>query len=459
MTTVQTPALDLDALRAACPGGVVTPTDETWDAERVAFNITVDQQPAVVALPASAEEVAAVVAYARDNDLRVVPQTTGHNAAPLGSLQDAVLLKTSNLRFVELDTERRIARVGGGTRWEDVTGPASEQGMAVLHGSSPDVGIAGYSLGGGMGWYARKHGLQCNHVTAVEVVTGDGTLVRATADEHPDLFWALRGGGGSFGVVTALEFELFPVEQVYAGALFFPWERASEVLKTWHGLLGELPEEMTSVAASCRCRPCPTCPSRCAAAGSWWSRRPTWAIPPRQIACSSRCATWTPRSTRSRPSRPSGSPSCTWIRARRCRRQRPRADHRAGRGTIDEIVALTGAESTSPLVSFELRHTGGALGREEDHHGARASLPGSLAMFAVGIAFDAAAAQAIEERVDALLGVLAPYAAGHYPNFVETAFATDTAFGEERWERLRRIKAEYDPTDAVRGNHAVTPAD
>ena len=124
-------------------------------------------------------------------------------------------------------------RVGAGVKWDRVAPRLSAHGLAGLHGSSPDVGIAGYSLGGGMGWLARKYGLQTNAVTALELVTADGELVRTDAEHHPDLFWALRGGGGNFGVVTAIEFAVHPVDELYAGALFFPFERASEVLHTW----------------------------------------------------------------------------------------------------------------------------------------------------------------------------------------------------------------------------------
>ena len=139
-------------------------------------------------------------------------------------------------------------RVGAGVKWEKVAPQLSDHGLAGLHGSSPDVGIAGYSLGGGMGWLARKYGLQTNSVTAIELVTADGEFRRVTAENEPDLFWALRGGGGNFGVVTAIEFAVYPVEELYAGALFFPFERAAEVLHTWRELLPTFPDELMTWA-------------------------------------------------------------------------------------------------------------------------------------------------------------------------------------------------------------------
>jgi FAD/FMN-containing dehydrogenase len=438
------------------PVRFLTAGDEGWDAARLAFNITIDQQPAAIAEPSSPEEVAEVIAYATERGLRVVPQTTGHNAAPLGSIEDAVLVKTTNMRWVELDAERRIARVGGGARWEDVIEPAAELGLAALHGSSPDVGIVGYSLGGGMGWYARKHGLQCNHVTAVELVTADGRQVRASADENPDLFWALRGGGGNFGVVTALEFELFPVEEVYAGALFFPWERAAEVLKAWHGLLDAMPEDMTSVGRILQVPPIPDVPEPLRGRGFVVVEATTLGTQEEADAVLRPLRDLGPEIDTFAVQPPSGIAEL---------HMDPRSPvpygsghvstTRLDEGAIDELVALTGAESSSPFVSFELRHLEGALGRSGEDHGARDRLPGSLVMFAVGMAFDAAAAQALEERVGQLEDVLAPYSAGHYANFVETQFAFAETFGAERWERLQRVKAEYDPQGAMRANHAI----
>ena len=132
-------------------------------------------------------------------------------------------------------------------KWEDVLPRASELGLAALHGSTPDVSVVGYTLGGGVGWYARSHGLSANNVVAIELVTADGELRRVDHEHDPELFWALRGGGGNFGVVTAIEIRLFPIAEVYAGVLFFPWERTSEVLHAWKAWLPSVPDELTSV--------------------------------------------------------------------------------------------------------------------------------------------------------------------------------------------------------------------
>src|SRR4051812_16627681 len=204
-------------------GRVVRSGDADWDMARQAFNLTVDQRPAAIAFPVDATDIATAVDYARDAGLRVAPQRTGHNAAPLGALEDVLLVRTDALQGVEIDARQRRARVNAGAKWEDVVPAASDLGLAALHGSTGDVSVVGYSLGGGLGWYARQHGLAANSVTAVELVTADGEHVRADRDNEPELFWALRGGAGNFGVVTALEFDLFEQPLDYAGVLFFPW--------------------------------------------------------------------------------------------------------------------------------------------------------------------------------------------------------------------------------------------
>src|SRR5687767_10118689 len=203
MNDAQTP--DVSALRARMTGHAVTPADPEWDVARQAWNLAVDQRPAIVALPESADDVVAVVRYARAHGLRIAAQGTGHNAGPLGPLDGTVLVKTSRMRGVTVDPDARTVRVDAGVLWQEATNAAAEHGLAALAGSSPDVGVVGYSLGGGISWLARKHGIGANQVTAIELVTADGRFVRADAENEPDLFWALRGGGGAFGVVTAIE--------------------------------------------------------------------------------------------------------------------------------------------------------------------------------------------------------------------------------------------------------------
>ena len=252
--------VDADELRSRVQGAVVAPGDAAWDEARQAWNLRVDQRPALVALPESAADVVAIVDFAREQGLRVAPQGTGHNASAIATLERTILLKTSALREVEIDAPRRRARVGAGALWAEVTGPASEHGLAPLAGSSPDVGVVGYTLGGGLSWLSRRHGLAANSVLAIEIVTADGRLVRCDRDHEPELFWALRGGGGSFGVVTAIEFVLYPAPQVYAGALLWPWERASEVLKAYVEWCRTAPDAISTSARILQVPPLPDIP-------------------------------------------------------------------------------------------------------------------------------------------------------------------------------------------------------
>ena len=250
----------IDALRARIAGDVVVPGDETWDIVRQAWNLAADQQPAAIALPESAQDVVEVVNYARTNGLRVAGQGTGHGAGPIQSLEGTVLVKTCRMRAVEIDPLGRSARAEAGAIWTDVTEPAAEHGLVALHGSSPDVGVVGYTLGGGMGWLARSHGLAANSVTAIEVVTYDGQHLRTHHEADAELFWALRGGGGSFGIVTAIEFGLFRLTEVYGGWLMFPIERAAEVLHAWREWTQTVPNEVTRSGRILQLPPLPQIP-------------------------------------------------------------------------------------------------------------------------------------------------------------------------------------------------------
>src|ERR1700759_4854380 len=198
-----------------------------YEANRGAFNVLLSQDPAGIVTPRGARDVVEAVAYAKAEGLRIGAQRTGHSAEPLGDLGDTLLLRTAGMSQVSIDADRRVARVGAGALWGDLVPRASDMGLAAAHGSSPTVGIVGYSLGGGVGWYGRKHGLQCNLVTAIELVDAEGEERRVDADNDPELFWAMRGAAGDFGIVTALEFELLRIDEVFAGALFFPIERTS----------------------------------------------------------------------------------------------------------------------------------------------------------------------------------------------------------------------------------------
>ncbi|MFD2093068.1 FAD-binding oxidoreductase [Blastococcus deserti] len=236
-----------EALRGLCGGSVQLPGDPAYDMARSPWNLQMRDHPAAVAYPAFPDEVAEVLRAAAAAGLKVAPQGTGHGAPPLeGRLADAVLLRTSAMTELDVDPDRRTVRAGAGVLWGDLTDIVGRHGLAARHPSSPDVGVVGYTLGGGIGWYARKLGLQCNAVSAVELVLADGTFVRATADRDAELFWALRGGAAPLGVVTAMEFEVFPLATVVAGHLSWDWTAVERVLPAWVAWCADAPEEATT---------------------------------------------------------------------------------------------------------------------------------------------------------------------------------------------------------------------
>ena len=447
-------------LSAQMTGRVVIPPDPDWDAARQVFNLALDIRPAAVVLPRDVDDVVAAVDYARAHGLRVAPQATGHNAAPFGSLDDTLLVNVREFQDVSIDPAARRVRVGAGVKWERVTQQLSDAGLAALHGSSPDVGIAGYSLGGGMGWLARRYGLQANSVTALEVVTADGRATRVDAEHEPGLFWALRGGNGNFGVVTAIEFAVYPVQELYAGVMFFPFERAGEVLHAWRELLPGLPDDMMTWAKLMQFPDAPDVPDPVrgraftivfgAHLGSEAEGR-ALLHPVRDLGPAMDTFAMVPPAALADlamdPEDPLPVASTTALLS-----ELPSAG-------VDDLVAAAGPGSGSPLVMVELRHMGGALARRAPGAGARATLPGDVVMFALGVPVDEESAESIGRYLDAVHRAVVPYRCGDYPNFVEEPADASAFFDADTWARLRRAKALYDPSDLFLGNHHIPPAE
>ena len=448
-------------LAEALDGAVVLPDDPRYDEARSSFNLLVDQRPAAVAFPTDARDVKAAVALAERLGLRVAPQATAHNQAPLGDMEDLLLLNVSRLQDVHVDPGARSVRVGAGVKWDRVAPRLSAHGLAGLHGSSPDVGIAGYSLGGGMGWLSRKHGLQTNAVTALELVTADGELIRVDADHEPDLFWALRGGGGNFGVVTAIEFDVVEIDELYAGAHFFPIERADEVLHTWNAMRHGFPDELMSWANLLHFPPVPDVPA--------FARGRSYAV-----VMAAFLGTAAEGAELLRPLRELGPERDTFASVPPVVLGDLAMDpldpvpfqstsgllDELSADTIDEVLAVAGpASGRGPTVSLlQLRQMGGALAHAAPGAGARATLPGDISMFALGAVFDEPMGEAVRMALADVDAVLRPHRAGHYPNFVEEPADAQAFFDEATWARLRAIKSAYDPADMFAGNHHIPPA-
>ncbi len=237
-------ASNLENLTDRISGKVLVPADQGFDAAREIWNAMHDRQPAVIVEAASAEDVQAAVDFARFHGLELAIRGGGHNIAGLASTDGGLLLSLAGMRAVTVDPAARTARVEGGATWAALDAAAQAHGLATPGGVVSHTGVAGLTLGGGFGWLARTYGLAADNLVSVQLVAANGSLLRASADENPDLFWALRGGGGNFGVAVAFEFRLHPVgPEVQFGPTVFALEDAPAVLRVWRDFCVSAPRE------------------------------------------------------------------------------------------------------------------------------------------------------------------------------------------------------------------------
>jgi len=235
--------ITLDQLREQVGGDVIAPGNDAYDEARTVYNAMIDRHPAVVVRAASVSDVTAAVNFARENGLDLAVRGGGHSVPGFGTCDDGVALDLSGMRTVTVDPKSRTARAEGGATWGDFNDATHVHGLATTGGIISTTGVAGLTLGGGIGYLARGLGLSCDNLISADVVTADGRSVVASEDENADLFWALRGGGGNFGVVTSFEFRLHPVETIYGGPLFFEVEDAGTVLRFFREFIADAPEE------------------------------------------------------------------------------------------------------------------------------------------------------------------------------------------------------------------------
>lgn len=239
-TTVDTTAFE--RLRDAFRGTLLDPTDPGYDGARTLFNAMIDRRPAAIAQCAGVDDVIASIRFARESGLPCAVRSGGHSVAGASICDGGIVIDVRPLKQIEIDPERRVARVGAGCTWGEFDRAAQAHGLATTGGRVSTTGVAGLALGGGSGWLERKHGLACDNLLAVELVTADGELVRASEDEHPDLFWALHGGGGNFGVATTLEFALHPVgPEVYVVLVGHRADRERELLEFYRDYMATAP--------------------------------------------------------------------------------------------------------------------------------------------------------------------------------------------------------------------------
>ena len=441
-------------LAAAIRGEIVTPADPGWDHAREPWDL-VDQRPAVVVTTLDADDVRAVVLFARRHGLRVAPQGTGHNAGPLGSLEDTMLLSTRRMRGIDIDPARRTARVEAGVLWVQVAEAAAPHGLFPLAGSSPNVGVVGYSLGGGLSWLGRRHGLAANHVTAIEVVTADGRFQRATPADHPDLFWALRGGGGNFGVVTAVEFNLFPYGQVYAGMFVWPYLRQLEVANTWHAWTESASENITTSFRVMHFPPLPELPP---------------LLSGRSVVIIDGAYAGEAQAGRAAVAdlRALAPETDTWAMMSPLGLTRLHLDPeqpvpvRSTSALLDDVEPSfyddLATAARPPLAVGEIRHLGGALARTPAWAGSLGSLRGQYLAFGAGMPTDSNQ-QELASSLGRFRDALAPYDNGTlYYNLAEAPANAARFYPDDVYTRLRQLRAELDPDGLIVANHPIPAA-
>jgi FAD/FMN-containing dehydrogenase len=442
-----------ETLHDAVQGAVFLPGEEEWDRARASWNLAVDQRPAAVLEAESVEDVQAAMRFATTHGLRVAPQATGHGSETLGSLEGALLLKTSRLRWVDIDSSAGVARIGPGTLASQIADAASAHRLSPVLGLAAVVGAVGFSLNGGVGWLSRRHGFGCNNVRALDVVLSNGETRHVDADSEPDLFWALRGGGGRVGIVTGLELKAHAIDELHGGAVMWPAERAGEVLEQFVSLTADAPDELTLVFRYVSIPdidgPPPALRGRRLVALIGANLGPE----PAQFAAIR--ALGDPVVDALGPIEPAqlvriaGDP------------EQPIPARSAGflLDTLPADAAATAAEliesqSLPALTVFELRHLGGALARGSADHGVLNSVSAHYSVFAGGGAVSAEAIASIDADNARLRERLEPWASSSTLLSAAPAGSDpSSAFDGQTWERLQAIEREYDPDRLILSNH------
>jgi hypothetical protein len=443
------PPIDVDPLRSAIAGEIVVPGDQGWDAARQAWNLVADQHPAIVVLAGSPEDVVATIRFARENGLHVAPQSTGHGAVSLGDLGDSILLRTARLNAVTVDPEARTARVGAGASWSSVAEAAAPHGLVGLHGFSGGVGVAGYTLGGGIGWLVRREGLASSHVRSFDVVTAIGNQLEVDAEREPDLFWALRGGGGGPVVVTSFELELFPLREVFAGSLLWPLELASPLVHGYREWIANVPDTVTSTVRLMRFPPLPELPEplrgrelvsiTLAFTGSE-AEGNLLVAPLRAIAAPYLdTLAMVPGSALGGlagdpPGPLPGIGNAVLLESFTSE-------------VADAFVELGGPGVQIPLIQLEIRHLGGALAQPSVDAGAAGAIAAEVLVYGVGTPVTPEIGQAIERTLTEVETRLEPWITSPRTviTFDERGLGLHALFPSSVADRLANITAAYDP--------------
>jgi FAD/FMN-containing dehydrogenase len=455
----------IDALKTQVSGVVVCPVDPGYDEARGVWNGMIDRHPLAVVHCENDDDVAAVIRIARQFERPLAVHGGGHNVAGLATTEGGIVADLSAMREVRVDPERRRATVQGGATLGDVDAATQQYGLAAPLGVVSETGVAGLTLGGGVGWLRRKHGLSCDNVVAADVITADGKKVRASSTENPDLLWALRGGGGNFGVVTSFEFRLYPVgPEVDYALVFYRGEETREILRRFRELAHALPHEIAPIAFTGTMVEGEGIPP--AVVGE-----PMLAVAAVHAASSGGGAELL------RPLRTLAEPLVDlsgrmpfvemqqfldeeYPRGRRYYWKSAALDELSDE-VLDVIVGFAGRQP-SPLNTIDLWVMGGALRREPEGGSAYAGRSAGYLVNPEANWDDPADDTANIGWARDLIGALKPYTVGNYLNFPgmleEGERQLRASFGLH-YERLTQIKRRWDPDNFFRLNHNVPPAE
>ncbi|UAK34779.1 FAD-binding oxidoreductase [Nocardia asteroides] len=434
--------MTFDELRAELPGRVLVAGDESFETAARPWTTTVEQPVAAVVRANDADDVATVLRYAGRAGVPVVTQPTGHGAS--GGVPEAILLRTGQLDGIEIDAERRVARVGAGAPWGRVQAAAARHGLTGLAGSNPVVGVTGYTLGGGMSWFGRKHGWASDAVRAFEVVDAAGARRRVTAEDDPDLFWALRGGGGDFAVVTALEFDLFPARELFGGRVLWPETRIREVFDVFREITAAAPEELTVWFQRLQIPDAPPMvgvdavylgdPDRGRAALARLDAIGNPILDKRGVFGAADIGAVT-----AEPTNPSPSLS--------------RAEQLTDLG--DAVVKTLIDGPVAPLANVQIRHLGGAFAEGRPDSGVRGPIAEPYLLYCLGLGLPHLA-EAVKARRIAIVDAVSGQISGHKPyTFLTPDESAAAAFDSATLARLREIKRARDPHGVIRANYPV----
>jgi FAD/FMN-containing dehydrogenase len=467
MTTTDAPTVVGEAtvgeLQAAVRGQVIRPGDSDYDEARAVWNAAHDKQPALIVRCSGTADVIKVVEFARSEGLPLAVRGGAHSIAGFSTCDGGVVLDLSPMKAVSVNPQHHRAVAQGGATWADFDHETQAYGLAVTGGLVSTTGLGGFTLGGGIGWLLRKHGLTCDNLVSADVITADGHLVHASAEQNSDLFWALRGGGGNFGVVTSMEYALHPVgPTVLGGLLFFPGETARDVLIGWRELTASMPDELTSLVVLTTAPPVPFLPE---------SVHGTPIVGVGAMYC----AALDVGEHVVAPLRQLAEPIADLLGPVPYAAMQQMLDPlwQAGAhnyftsammdslpdSAVDELIARWSAKPT-PQSEIHIHHAGGAMARVQEAETAFAQrtspyLLNVIARSVDGVGFDGDATWARDART-----ALAAYGSdAMYVNFTGEGGADKVraSYPPQTYARLAAIKKRYDPTNLFRLNQNITP--